>query len=328
MNSGVLRLLGPIAVAVMLLSSAAQVRAQQPAELPGTIRVVVPYPAGGPTDFFARIVSNGLKDQLKTNSIVENRPGAGGVPGSSYVGRSTPDGGTLLLGLLGPLAIGPVMSGTPFDPLKELVPIRLVATVTPVMIVSKKSGIKSLAELIAAAKANPGKLNFASAGRGSLLHVLGELLKREASIDIKHVPYTGGAPATTAVVSGEMDILFADAPVVKPVIDSGDVIALAVTSDVRDPSLPNVPTFAESGLPGMTSESWYGVLAPAGTPPAIVKKLEDAVTAALNTPEVKESFAKQGAKVPVSSAAQFSTYLAAQVQKWGKIATDIVANEK
>jgi len=325
MNNSVRRLFQLAAIAGALAAPISQAHAQ---DLPSTIRIVVPYPAGGPTDFFARIVSNGLKDQIKSTSIVENRAGAGGVLGSSYVAKAAPDGGTLLLGLLGPLAIGPAMSAIPFDPLKELAPIRLVATVTPVMIVSKKLGVKTVAELVAVAKASPGKLNFASAGRGSLLHLLAELLKREAGIDIKHVPYGGGAAAVTAVLTGEMDILFADAPVVLPHIESGDVIALAVTSEVRDPSLSKVPTFIEAGLPGMTSESWYGILAPAGTPPAIIGKLEAAVTAVLETPEVKASFEKQGAKVPKSSAAEFSTYLAAQVQKWGKIAKDVVANEK
>ena len=325
MNAKMFKLLRLAAVASLVIAPARQAPAQ---ELPSTIRIVVPYPAGGPTDFFARIVSNGLKDQINSTTIVENRAGAGGVIGSSYVGKAAPNGGTLLLGLLGPLAIGPAMSAVPFDPLKELAPIRLVATVTPVMIVSKELGLKSVAELVTLAKANPGKLNFASAGRGSLLHLLGELLKREAGIDIKHVPYGGGAAAVTAIITGEMDILFADAPVVMPHIESGDAIPLAVTSDVRDPSLKSVPTFIEAGLPGMTSESWYGILAPAGTPPAIIARLEGAVTAVLETPEVKASFEKQGAKVPKSSAAEFSTYLAAQVQKWGKIAKDVVANEK
>jgi tripartite-type tricarboxylate transporter receptor subunit TctC len=325
MNHKLLGLLRLAAAACVLAAPALTVEAQ---ELPSTIRIVVPYPAGGPTDYFARIVSNGLKDQVKSASIVENRAGAAGVLGSRYVGKAAPDGGTLLLGLLGPLAIGPAMSAVPFDPLKELAPIRLVATVTPVMIVPKKLGVKTIGEFIALAKANPGKLNFASAGRGSLLHLLGELLKREAGIDIKHVPYGGGAPAVTAIIAGEMDLLFADAPVVMPHIESGAAIPLAVTSDVRDPSLPNVPTFAETGLPGMTSESWYGILAPGGTPPAIVNRLEGAVTAVLETPEVKASFEKRGAKVPKSDAAQFSAYLGAQVQKWGRIAKDVVANEK
>lgn len=318
---------GLLRVAAAACALVAPVSLAQAQDQPSTIRVVVPYPAGGPTDFFARIVANGLKDQVKSTTIVENRAGAGGVLGSSYVGKAAPDGGTLLLGLLGPLAIGPAMSAVPFDPLKELAPIRLVATVTPVMIVPKKLAVKTLAEFIALVKANPGKMNFASAGRGSLLHLLAELLKREAGIDIKHVPYGGGAAAVTAIITGEMDLLFADAPILMPHIESGDVIALAVTSDVRDPSLPNVPTFAESGLPGMTSESWYGILAPGGTPPAIVAKLEGAVTAVLETPENKALFARQGAKVPKSDAASFSAYLAAQVQKWGRIAKDVVANE-
>lgn len=319
---GLLRL---VAAACALIVFAPPMQAQ---ELPSTIRIVVPYPAGGPSDLFARIVANGMKDQLNSTMLVENRAGAAGVLGSRYVGKAAPDGGTLLLGLLGPLAIGPAMSATPFDPIKELAPIRLVATVTPVMIVPKKLGVTTIAEFIALAKANPGKMNFASAGRGSLLHLLGELLKREAGIDIKHVPYGGGAPAVTAIITGEMDLLFADAPVVMPHIRSGAAIPLAVTSDVRNPSLPNVPTFAESGLPGMTSESWYGILAPAGTPPAVVNRLERAVTAVLDTSEVKTNFEKQGANVPKSDAAQFSRYLAAQVEKWGKIAKDVVANEK
>jgi tripartite-type tricarboxylate transporter receptor subunit TctC len=305
-----------------------QVRAQSPEELPGTIRIVVPYPAGGPTDFFGRIVANGLKDHLKATVIVENRAGASGVLGSNYVAKATADGSTLLLGLLGPLAIGPAMSAIPFDPTKELAAIRLVATVTPVAIASTKLGVKSVAEFVAAAKAAPGKLNFASAGSGSLLHLLGELLKREASIDMQHVPYRGGAPAVTAIVSGEAELLFADAPVVMPHIQSGGVVALAVTSKDREPSLPNVPTFAEAGYPGMTTESWYGILAPAGTPRATIKKLEAAVSAVLDSPEVRAQFAKQGAQVPQSSAEQFSALLIEQVARWGKIVRDVGVQEK
>lgn len=315
-------------LACILVAPMGSVRAQTPTELPGMIRIVVPYPAGGPTDLFARVVANGLKDRLKKTVIVENRAGAGGVLGSSYVAKAPPDGGTLLLGLLGPLAIGPAMSAIPFDPIKELAPIRLVATVPPVMVVSKKLGVASVAELVSVAKAAPGKLNFASAGSGSLLHLLGELLNREASIDMLHVPYKGGAPAVIAILSGEADVLFADATVLRPHIESGSAIALAVTSAERDPSLPNVPTFAESGYPGMTSESWYGILAPGGTPPSIVNTLEAAVSAVLESPEVRATFEKQGAQVPQSSAAQFSAYLVTQVAKWGKIAKEVAAKTK
>jgi len=316
------------AVVSIFVAFTEQVRAQSPEDLPGTIRVVVPYPAGGPTDFFGRIVANGLKDHLKATVIVENRAGASGVLGSSYVAKAPADGSTLLLGLLGPLAIGPAMSAIPFDPTKELAAIRLVATVTPVAIASTKLGVKSVAEFVAAAKAAPGKLNFASAGSGSLLHLLGELLKREASIDMQHVPYRGGAPAVTAIVSGEAELLFADAPVVMPHIQSGGVVALAVTSKDREPSLPSVPSFAEAGYPGMTTESWYGILAPAGTPRATIKKLEAAVSAVLNSPEVRAQFAKQGAQVPQSSSEQFSALLIEQVARWGKIVRDVGVQEK
>jgi tripartite-type tricarboxylate transporter receptor subunit TctC len=220
------------------------------------------------------------------------------------------------------------MSAIPFDPTKELAAIRLVATVTPVAIASTKLGVKSVAEFVSAAKAAPGKLNFASAGSGSLLHLLGELLKREASIDMQHVPYRGGAPAVTAIVSGEAELLFADAPVVMPHIQSGGVVALAVTSKDREPSLPSVPTFAEAGYPGMTTESWYGILAPAGTPRVAIKKLEAAVSAVLDSAEVRAQFAKQGAQVPQSSAEQFSALLIEQVARWGKIVRDVGVQEK
>lgn len=325
MTCRVMSLMLLMAVAFLLAASASGARAEPVPELPSLIRIVVPYPAGGPTDLFARVVANGLKDHLKRNVIVENRAGAGGVLGSSYVAKAPGDGGTLLLGLLGPLAIGPATAPIPFDPVKELAPIRLVATVPPVLVVSKKLGVKSVAELVSAARAAPGKLNFASAGSGSLLHMLGEQLNREASIDMMHVPYKGGAAAVMAILSGEADVLFADATVLRSHIESGSAVALAVTSAERDPLLPNIPTFAESGYPGMTSESWYGILAPGGTSPELVKKLEDAVSAVLDSADVRATFAKQGAQVPVSSAAQFSTYLAAQVAKWGKIAREVAA---
>lgn len=318
-----------LAIAIMIASGVATpARAESPSELPGTIRIVVPYPAGGPTDFFARVVANGLKDHLKATVIVENRAGASGVLGSSYVAKAPADGGTLLLGLLGPLAIGPAMSAVPFDPTTELAAIRLVATVAPVALVSKKLGVKTVADLVAAAKAAPGKLNFASAGNGSLPHLLGELFKREAGIEMQHVPYRGGAPAVTAIVSGEADVLFADAPVVMPHIESGNAVAVAVTTNEREPSLQAVPTFAEAGYPGMTTTSWYGILGPAGTPRPLVKTLEAAVSAVLDSPDVRANLAKQGARVPSSSSEQFSAFLAGQVARWGEIARGVAAKDK
>ena len=289
----------------------------------GVVTIVVAYPPGGPTDIFARIAANALKEKFGYNVIVENRPGAGGTSGTDHVAKATPDGQTLLLGLIGSLAVGPAVSKTNYDTLRDFAPIRQLVDVSPVLVSDPKLGFHSLADLIAYAKANPGKLNYASAGSGTLPHLLGALLGREAGINMVHVPYRGGGPAAIAVMSGECQILFADTPAVLGQIQSSSLTPLAVTSAKRDTLLPAVPTVVESGIPALETEDWFGLLAPAATPVATVEDISAKLGAAMATPAVEESLRKQDARPVSGTPADFASLLRREVPKWGKLARDI-----
>jgi len=291
------------------------------------LRIVVPYPAGGPTDLVGRKVADALTKELKKAVIVENKSGAGGTIGTDAVAKSAPDGYTLLLGLMGPIAIAPkIAPNLPYDPLKDLVPIRLVAIMPEVLVARPQIGLATLAELVAFAKANPGKLSIASAGSGSLPHLAAELLKRETGIDALHVPYRGAAPAVNDLIGGQVDTMFGDGPVVLPQIRGKRLVALVVASDKRLPVLPDVPTSSEAGFPTVRSENWYGVLAPKGTPRSIIETLDRAVAKGMAEPSLEESFSQLGAYiVKDGTPEQFGTFLAAQLEKWGGLAKDVGA---
>jgi len=292
-----------------------------------TIKIVVPYPAGGPTDLVGRTLAEALTKALKKTVIVENKVGAGGTIGSDSVVKSAPDGYTLLLGLMGPMSIAPkIAPNLPYDPQKDLAPIRLVALMPEVLVARPTLGLKTLGDVVAYGKANPGKLTIASAGNGSLPHLAAELLKRETGIDALHVPYRGAAPAVNDLLGGQVDLMFGDGPVVLPQILGNLLVPVVMATDKRLPALPDVPTSIEAGFPTVRSENWYGVLAPKGTPRPIIEALDQAIAAAMSEPKVEESFTKLGVYIVKDGTPEtFGTFLAAQLDKWGSLAKDVGA---
>jgi len=304
-----------------LLALAAFAFAQAPAAYPTKpIRLVVPFPPGGATDILAREVAKHLTDAWGQSVVVDNRPGAGGNIGSELVARSAPDGYTLEMGTVGTHAINASLySKMPYDHVKDFVPVILVAGVPNVLEVNPSVPVNSVQELLAYAKANPGKLNFASSGSGTSIHLSGELFKVMAGVQMTHVPYKGSAPALSDLLGGQVQLMFDNLPPSLPQIKAGKLRALAVTSSTRAPALPDVPTVAEAGLPGFEASSWFGVLAPAGTPPAIVAKLNAEIAKWLTTPEAKEKLANVGANIASGTPEDFARHIQAETAKWAKV---------
>jgi tripartite-type tricarboxylate transporter receptor subunit TctC len=309
------------ALGMLLALTAALASAQSYPTKP--IRIVVPFPPGGATDILARDVAQKLTEAWGQQVIVDNRPGAGGNIGSELVARSAPDGYTLEMGTVGTHAINASLyAKMPYDHLKDFVPVILVAGVPNVLVVNPALPVNSVAELIAYAKANPGKLNFASSGSGTSIHLSAELFKVMAGVQMTHIPYKGSAPALQDLLGGQVQLMFDNLPPSLPQIKAGKLRALAVTTATRAPALPDVPTVAEAGLPGFESSSWFGLLAPAGTPPAIVVKLNAEVAKWLATPDAKERLAKQGANAVGGSPEDFEKHIAAETVKWAKVVKD------
>jgi len=284
------------------------------------IRLVVPFPAGGTTDILARAVAQKLTESLGQSVVVDNRPGAGGNIGADVVAKSQPDGYTLLMGTVGTHAINPsVYAKMPYDHIKDFVPVVLVAGVPNVLVVNPSLPVNSVADLIKLAKAKPGTINFASSGNGTSIHLSGELFKTMAGVDMTHVPYKGSAPALTDLIAGQVQVMFDNLPSSLPQIKAGKLHAIAVTSLQRAPALPDVPTMSESGLPGFEASSWFGVLGPAGTPPAVVAKLNGEVNKWLQTPQAREQLLAQGAQAAGGSPEQFAAFIRAETDKWAKV---------
>lgn len=314
------RLLAAAAFAVVALSPA---QAQTwPAK---AVRIVVPFPPGGTTDIVARSLGVELQRMWQHPVVIENRPGAGGNIGADLVAKSAPDGYTLLMGTVGTHAINAALfaqSGTkmPFDPAKDFVPITLAAGVPNVMVVSAKLPVNTVAEFIEYAKARPGQLNMASSGNGTSIHLSGELFKTVTGVYMVHFPYRGSAPAVTDLIAGNMNVMFDNLPSALPHIKSGRLKALAVTSRTRSPALPNVPTIEEAaGLKGFDASSWFGLFAPAGTPRAVVDKVQADVAKALALPEVRERFLAQGADPGGNTPEQFAAFIRAETDKWTRV---------
>ena len=290
---------------------------QFPAKL---VRFVVPQTPGGATDVFARKIGQMLSVQWGQPVIIENRAGAGGVVGTDVVAKSSPDGYTLLVTYAGSQAINPSLyPKTPFDSIKDFQTVATLAVTPFVLIVHPALPAKNLAEFIALAKAKPGVLTYASSGNGSVNHLLGEMLKADTGISILHVPYRGVAPAITDVVSGQVDAAFSSVPSVLQMVRSGNVRALAVSSARRVAIAPDIPTIAEQGLPGFDVNPWWGILAPAGTDMAIVRKINQDVGNILRTREMIEFLAAQGAEPLITSPEEFLAILQADVVKWAKV---------
>ena len=290
------------------------------------IRLVVPYPPGGPLDTAARTLAERVKDSLGT-VVVENRPGAGGNLGVDHVAKQPADGYTLVIGAVATHAINPwLFSKLPYDPVKDFAPVTLIAHVPNVLVMTPetaaKYGINSLADLISYAKKNPGRLNYASGGNGSGGHMAGELLKSMAGIFAVHIPYAGAAPAQLGLLAGQTDFMFDNLASAAPQIRAGKLRAFAVTTAQRAASFADIPTVAEAGgkeLAGFDVSTWFGVLAPAGTPPAVVNQLNTAMRNALTSNEMRERLARMGAEPAPSTPAGFAAFMQSELAKYQRI---------
>jgi tripartite-type tricarboxylate transporter receptor subunit TctC len=284
------------------------------------VKIVVPFPAGGSNDIIARILAQKLSDRTGQQFFVENRGGAGGNIGAEAVASSEPDGYTLLLAAPGPLTSNATLyKNLPFDPTKAFAPVALVAQVPIVLMVHPAVEAKNVKDLIALAKAKPGSINFGSSGNGSTNHLAGELLKSMAGVNIVHVPYKGAAPAMNDLVAGHIPVMFDNMPAVLPQVQGKRVNAIAVAGAKRASAMPDVPTVAESGVPGFDASAWFGLVAPAKTPPAVLKKLEGEVAAILKMPDVQKRFTELGAEPGDVAGAAFGKFLADETTKWTKV---------
>ena len=287
------------------------------------VRLVVPFPPGGTTDILARAVAQKLSETWGQQVIVDNRPGAGGNIGSELVAKSAPDGYTLLMGTVGTHAINPSLyAKMPYDHVKDFTPVILVAGVPNVLVVNPAVPAQTVAELIAYAKANPGKLNFASSGSGTSIHLSGELFKVLTGVQITHVPYKGSSPALTDLVGGQVQMMFDNLPSSLQFIKGNRLRALAVTSTTRAAALPDVPTMVEAGVPGFEASSWFGVLAPAGTPREVVARINAEVAKWLATPDAREKMSAQGAIAAGGTPEDFARHIGAETAKWAKVVKD------
>ncbi len=284
------------------------------------VRIIVPFPPGGSNDIIARQLAEALREILGQPVLVENRAGAGGNVGADSVAKAAPDGLTLLLAAPGPLAINEhLFRSIPFNPQRDFAPVALVATVPIVLMVTKGLAVQSVAELVAMAKREPGRLAFGSSGNGSTNHLAGELLKAQAGIDIVHVPYRGAAPAMTDLVGGQIQMMFDNMPAALPQVRGGQVRGLAVAGATRAEALPDLPTVAESGVPGFEAEAWFGLVAPAATPDAALTRLREACSAALANPALRARFAQGGAQPGTRLGDDFGRFLGTEREKWGRV---------
>lgn len=284
------------------------------------VRLVVPFPPGGLVDTMARLIGPRLAQELGQAVVIDNKPGAGGNLGAAEAARSTPDGYTLLMASP-PLTISPSLYVTmPYKP-EQIVPVGLMGRVPNVLLVNPKSGINTVADLLVKAKSTPGKLNYASNGNGTSLHLSAELLKSSTGTFITHIPYRGAAQAVTGLIAGEVDMMFENLPSVIGQIQGGSVKALAVTTRNRSKTIANVPTLAESGLPDFDVSAWYGLAAPTGTPSAVIARLEQALEKITRDAEIARAMETRGADVGFLNAQQMGAFMSADAAKWKRVAS-------
>jgi tripartite-type tricarboxylate transporter receptor subunit TctC len=287
------------------------------------IRLIVPFPPGGGTDMIARTVAQKLTDQNKWNVIVDNRPGAGGNLGVDAAAKSAPDGYTLVMGQTSNLAINPTLyPKLPYDPIKDLVPVALVSSSPIVIAAPANSPYKTFADVVAASKGKPDALTLGYSGNGTVAHLAGELAENAAGIKLRHIPYKGAAQAMTDLVGGQIDLYMSSVPTLLGQVRNGKLKVLAITSAKRSSQLPDVPTLAESGYKGFEAVTWFGILAPAGTPAPIVAQLNKAINQALQHAEVADKLRSEGGDILGGSADQFGQLLRTEVPRWGKIVKD------
>jgi tripartite-type tricarboxylate transporter receptor subunit TctC len=315
-----MRILGILVTGVSVLLGPMAARAQ---DFPNRqIRLIVPFPAGGPNDIIARLVGQRMSELLKQTIIIDNRSGQAGVIGTDAVAKAAPDGYTIGIVSASSIVINPTMEKVAYDPKKDLAPVTLVTTVPEMLVVASNVPANNMAELVALAKAQPGKLNFASAGVGGLPHLAGELFKLTAKIDIVHVPYRGAAPAINDLLGQQVQMVFLDLPVILPQIQAGKLKPIALGARQRAPTAPDVPTTAEVGMPDLLIENWYGMFAPGGTPEKIIATLNRAANEAINDPSVKARLAEQGLTVAGDTPEQFRVFIDSETSKWGRVIKD------
>ncbi|HEV2574772.1 MAG TPA: tripartite tricarboxylate transporter substrate binding protein [Beijerinckiaceae bacterium] len=284
------------------------------------IRFIAPFAAGGPADTIARVVAEKMQANIGQPVVIDNRAGAGGAVGTRAVAQADPDGYTIGISTAGALAISVSMQeAIGYDPRKDLRALTLAASVPELLVVGTAVPAKTLPELIALAKAKPNSLNFASSGPGSMPHLAGELLKQYGKIEMTHVPYRGAAPAVNDLLSGQVDLMFMDIAVLLPHVQAGTMRAVAIGSAKRSPSLPDLPTTAELGLPQVVADNWYGIVAPPATPQPIVDRLHAILVEALNAPETKEKLGLQGAIVVANKPDEFAAYIRSEIDKWAEV---------
>jgi tripartite-type tricarboxylate transporter receptor subunit TctC len=312
------RTLAAVAILVGFLLPAPASYAQTYPTRPVTL--VVAFTPAGPSDVLARVLGRKLEEVLKQPFVIVNRPGAGGNLGAEVVATAPPDGYTLLMGNNSILATNASLyKSLPYDPAKDFKPISLIGEQANILVVNPKIPAHSVAELIALAKAEPGKLNYASSGVGTAAHLAGALFKAQADVDIVHVAYKGAAPALQDLVAGQVQMMFATAASVIGFINSGLVRPLAVTTLKRTAVLPDLPTVAEAGLPGFEATTWHGLVAPAATPPAVIARLHDATVAALHDPALAKSLADLGVDISSSTPEEFARYITIEIPKWSAV---------
>ncbi len=310
--------------AITIMAALAPQHATAQAYPTKTIRFVAPYAPGGATDLLTRTLALKLTDALGQTVVADNRPGAGGNIGADIVAKSPADGYTILLAPVSPMAINVSLYGKklPFNPEKDFAPITLVAKVPLVIVVPLGSPAKTLKDFIALAKANPGKMTYGSSGNGSSNHLTGAMLASAAQLKMIHVPYRGGGPGMVALMSSEIDMMVAQIPSSKQLHVGGKVRALALSGAKRSPAMPDVPTIIEAGVPGFDATSWYCVVAPAGTPQPIITRLNTEIIKALNTPEMRQRLADEGAEIEPSTPAELARFVRAEIVKWAKAVKD------
>jgi tripartite-type tricarboxylate transporter receptor subunit TctC len=302
--------------ALTLAPLAAQAQAAFPSK---SLTIVVPFSAGGTTDILARVIGQYMSKDLGQPVVVDNRAGAGGNIGAQMVARAAPDGYTILMGTVGTHAINQSLyKKMAFDPIKDFAPLTRVALVPNLLVANPSQPFKNVKELVAYAKANPGKVTFGSSGNGSSIHLSGELFQHMAGVEMQHVPYRGSAPAVTDLLGGQIAVMFDNMPSAIGHVKSGKLRPLAVTTPKRSPALPDVPTIAEAGVPGYGATSWFGLLAPANTPAPVLAKLHASILKALADPEVKKKMAEQGAEPYGEKPEQFAAFIRSETEKWGK----------
>ena len=315
-----MRVFGALAAALSVLLWPALAGAQDFPNKP--IRLIVPFPAGGPNDIIARVVGQRMSELTKQPVLIDNRGGQAGVLGTDAVAKANPDGYTIGIVSASALVISPTMEKVPYDVNKDFAPVTLAVTVPEMLIVASNFPANNMAELVALAKAQPGKFNFASAGVGGLPHLAGELLKLTAKIDIVHVPYRGAAPAINDLLGQQVQMAFLDLPVLLPHIKAGTLRPIALGAPQRAPTAPDVPTTAEVGMPDILIENWYGMVAPAKTPNNIIAALNRIANEAMADPSVKEKLADQGLTVAGDTPEHFRGYIEAETKKWARVIKD------